>query len=312
MRYAHKRFDRTIEDTGVLVPGVGEVFRITNPGEGIGENVLRDFAGCTTCPNQPKPTRNYDGLEFRLRKRLSNNWSLTSSYLYSRLFGNYSGLTSSDENNRNSPERQPLLRRPVQLVRSARQAGVRACCRPIGRTSSRSKAPTTCRGARASASTGSPRAARRMQTQMSEKGIPFYPFGRGDLGRTAALYPHRSARSSTTSGCGGHDVKIGLNIENLFDQDIVTRIFTTAVSRHFQRDRSGVLQRHVRSGRAHRQRRPAPIRPDARFGKADQYQRGARCGCRSATASDRVQGSGFTVHRVHRFDQFMVHPRNLW
>ena len=63
VRYSRKRFDRTIEDTGVLVPGIGEVYRITNPGERIGENVLRDFAGCTTCPNQPKPTRNYDGVE---------------------------------------------------------------------------------------------------------------------------------------------------------------------------------------------------------------------------------------------------------
>ena len=65
VRYSRKRFDRTIEDTGVLVPGIGEVYRITNPGERLGENVLRDFAGCTNCPNQPKPTRNYDGVEFR-------------------------------------------------------------------------------------------------------------------------------------------------------------------------------------------------------------------------------------------------------
>ena len=55
IRYSRKRFDRTIEDTGVLVPGVGEVYRITNPGERLGENVLRDFAACATCPNQPKP-----------------------------------------------------------------------------------------------------------------------------------------------------------------------------------------------------------------------------------------------------------------
>ena len=103
IRYSRKRFDRTIEDTGVLVPGVGEVFRITNPGERMGENVLRDFAGCTTCPNQPKPTRNYDGIEFRLQKRLSNRWQMTTTYLYSRIWGNYSGLTSSDENNRNAP-----------------------------------------------------------------------------------------------------------------------------------------------------------------------------------------------------------------
>ena len=59
VRYSHKRFDRTIEDTGVLVPGIGEVFRITNPGESIGENVLRDFAAARparTSPSRPATT----------------------------------------------------------------------------------------------------------------------------------------------------------------------------------------------------------------------------------------------------------------
>ena len=161
MRYARKRFDRTIEDTGVLVPGIGEVYRITNPGEGIGENVLRDFAGCTTCPNQPKPTRNYDGVEFRLRKRLSDSWSVTTTYLYSRLFGNYSGLTSSDENNRNSPSVNRFFDGQYLLVRSPRASRCSGSCRRTARTCSRWKAPTTCRGAPASACTGSRRAARR-------------------------------------------------------------------------------------------------------------------------------------------------------
>ena len=161
VRYARKRFDRTIEDTGVLVPGIGEVYRITNPGEGIGENVLRDYAGCTTCPNQPKPTRNYDGLEFRLRKRLSNNWSLTTTLSLQPALRQ---LLRPDQLRREQPqlaERQPLLRRPVQLVRSPRPARSSDRCRPTARTSSRCRAPTTCRGGPASASTGSPRAARR-------------------------------------------------------------------------------------------------------------------------------------------------------
>ena len=51
----------------------------------------------------PKPERKYDGLEFRLNKRFTNNWSATASYLYSRLYGNYSGLASSDENGRTAP-----------------------------------------------------------------------------------------------------------------------------------------------------------------------------------------------------------------
>ena len=103
VRYSHKWMDRTIEDVGIAVPGVGEVFYISNPGRGISENLLRDKAGCTTCPNQPIPKRVYDGVEFRLNKRLSNRWYMNTSYLWSRLYGNYSGLASSDENGRNSP-----------------------------------------------------------------------------------------------------------------------------------------------------------------------------------------------------------------
>ncbi len=104
VRYARKRFDRTIEDTGVLVPGIGEVFRITNPGEGIGENVLRDFAGCTDLPEPAEADaqlrrRRVPAAQAAQRQLVADQ----HSYLYSRLYGNYSGLTSSDENNRNAP-----------------------------------------------------------------------------------------------------------------------------------------------------------------------------------------------------------------
>ena len=41
--------------------------------------------------------RDYDGVEIRLRKRLANRWSLDTSYLFSNLRGNWSGIASSDE-----------------------------------------------------------------------------------------------------------------------------------------------------------------------------------------------------------------------
>ena len=44
VRYVHKWLDRTIEDVGVLVPGVGEVFFIANPGEGVAKNILPEPA----------------------------------------------------------------------------------------------------------------------------------------------------------------------------------------------------------------------------------------------------------------------------
>ena len=51
----------------------------------------------------PKAQRDYDSVEFAFDKRLRSNWYLRSSYLWSRLYGNYSGLSQSDENGRTSP-----------------------------------------------------------------------------------------------------------------------------------------------------------------------------------------------------------------
>jgi outer membrane receptor protein involved in Fe transport len=270
VRYSRKRFDRTIEDTGVLVPGVGEVYRITNPGESIGENVLRDFAGCTTCPNQPKPTREYDGVEFRLQKRLSNNWAATVTYLVSRLYGNYSGLTSSDENNRNSPsvnrffdgqynsfdhKGRPVFG-PLQTDRSH-----------IFKVEGFSNLPWgTSVGLYQFLESGTPQ-----QTQMSEKGIPFFPFGRNNLGRTAAFYRTDILLQHDFRLSGGHRVNVGLNIENLFDHDTVTRQFSTAF-----RDTFNVTDQAFFSGTfdpvALAAAAPATFRPDPRYLLADQWQ----------------------------------------
>jgi hypothetical protein len=61
----------------------------------------------------PKPKREYDGVELALNKRLSNNWSGRVSYLWSRLYGNYSGLSQTDENGRQSPNVGRLYDYPV-------------------------------------------------------------------------------------------------------------------------------------------------------------------------------------------------------
>ncbi|HSB64607.1 MAG TPA: hypothetical protein VLJ18_10600 [Thermoanaerobaculia bacterium] len=43
----------------------------------------------------PKAVRDYDALEITARKVTSNGWSLHGSYVWSRLTGNYSGLSQS-------------------------------------------------------------------------------------------------------------------------------------------------------------------------------------------------------------------------
>jgi hypothetical protein len=103
-RYSRKRLDKTIEDAGVFTPS-GEQYYIVNPGFGHDVQPIPS-TDCTDCQTQPKAMRRYDGLEFRLTKRSSGKWFGSLSYTYSRLQGNYSGLTSTDVSDgigRNSP-----------------------------------------------------------------------------------------------------------------------------------------------------------------------------------------------------------------
>lgn len=92
-RYTRVRVDHAIEDVGYVGPN-GEAFIIANPGEGIDQG--GPTTSCPTCKLQPKPARNYDGIEFRLTKTMSTHWFAQVAYTYSRLRGNYSGLTSTD------------------------------------------------------------------------------------------------------------------------------------------------------------------------------------------------------------------------
>lgn len=95
VRYTFKNVDKAVEDAGVRNALDSEAYIIGNPGEGLHLKTLQDL-GYTKFT---KPQRRYDGLEFVLEKRLSNNWYFNANYTYSRLFGNYSGLSSSDEIN---------------------------------------------------------------------------------------------------------------------------------------------------------------------------------------------------------------------
>jgi outer membrane receptor protein involved in Fe transport len=92
IRYVHKELVRTIEDVGRIVPGFGEQYYIANPGFGLAE-----FTVGPEYPAQPKAQRDYDGLEFRFRRRFADRWAINTSYLWSRLYGNYAGLSNSDE-----------------------------------------------------------------------------------------------------------------------------------------------------------------------------------------------------------------------
>jgi hypothetical protein len=110
VRYVHKQIDRAIEDTGALDDQGNEIYVIANPGEGLTRLAFTDPA-----VELPKPTRDYDAVEFAFDKRYSDNWFARVSYMWSRLHGNYSGLSQGDENGRTSPNVGRLYDYPAMM-----------------------------------------------------------------------------------------------------------------------------------------------------------------------------------------------------
>ena len=136
-RYDRRRLDHILEDMSLNDPFWGETYTVGNPGEGVNStldgyatyltslgakfgvpnwsfngNIYEPagiFGTCPTCPPNPKAVRNYDGVELRVTKTTSHGFAGMFSYTYSSLWGNYAGLTNTDQTDggvtgRNSPD----------------------------------------------------------------------------------------------------------------------------------------------------------------------------------------------------------------
>jgi hypothetical protein len=127
-RYSRKRLDRTIEDMAIT-DSLG--FYIGNPGATIadvlhrptvipdnaGNNYLNNTPFCAECPKTIPAVRRFDGAEISLAKRATGKWFGKLSYSYSKLTGNYPGLTNSDPTDgggaRHSPNNSRLFDIPT-------------------------------------------------------------------------------------------------------------------------------------------------------------------------------------------------------
>lgn len=279
VRYAHKGWDETIDDIGVCEPGsqvCGEVYNIANPGKGIGKHPIQG-----PFPDVPKVLNVYDGVEFVLRKRYSHNWQATSSILFSRLYGNYGGLASSDENGRTSPN---ISRYYDSLFLSFTEKGTEA----IGRLNTDRPVQFKLQGAYTTpwgtnvgvnffAFSGL-----LQSSTASFQGVPIYFKGRGDLGRTPMLNQTDLLLSHDFRLVGSSKIGVLANISNLFDQDTVTRLafaafrdamvipgFGNRVAEAFFQP-GGIDVFAIQAARL-----PASGRPSPTYKQADQFQ-GAR------------------------------------
>ena len=103
-RFVHRDIGRVLEDiqpfpvvaADLGIPGADSVdYVLTNPGPNtaVSGNLGAAFES---------PIHNYNAIEFTAEKRLTNRWSLQSSYRYSRLRGTYEGFYR-DDNGQSDP-----------------------------------------------------------------------------------------------------------------------------------------------------------------------------------------------------------------
>ena len=232
-RYTNRRLIRTIEDTGFMGEA-GETYMITNPGESFPSRAYwTELWQGTVLPMPPKPVRKYDALELRLDKRFTSKYQFSASYTLSRLWGNYSGLASSDENGRTSPNVNRYFDLPwVGIDESGKYTyGRLATDRPHtlkfwGAYTHKSKLGSTTLAPMVEWYSGTPVTSEANVVSS----LPAYPYGRGDLGRTPMFFNTDLGLVHEIAPFTNHEgvkVRFDFTAFNLFNSAIATDKYKT-------------------------------------------------------------------------------------
>ncbi len=237
VRYTYKNVDEAVEDAGVVNPQNSEAYIIGNPGRGLHLATLQAL-GYT---KSTRPQRRYDGLEFVIEKRLSRNYYFNANYTFSRLYGNYSGLTSSDEPHLVEGRLAPGVSRAFDLpfigftAKGEPDNGRLQTDRPhvfnvfgayILNWKGDNRAHSTEFSGFQTITSGTPQTT---TIYGASSVTPQIFLGRGDLGRSPTFT--QTDFNITHRYKLGHDQKytaaFDLNFLNLFDQATVTGVYTT-------------------------------------------------------------------------------------
>jgi Carboxypeptidase regulatory-like domain len=244
IHYVHNDLPRTIEDIGALDANGDEAYVIGNPGEFLSQ--IEAPSGATPLGQaMPKAKRQYDALELGVTRRFRSNWFFSGNYTYSRLYGNYAGIASSDEirtptTNVSSPISQQQLGGVARQGGNANRAwdidylnwdshgthnvlGRLATDRPnvLKLYGSYQAKFGTQIGAFFYAGSGTPISTYVMTTDQ----IPVFVNGRGDLGRTPALSRTDILLSHDLGLRGNQKLRFELNVINVFNQKTATHIY---------------------------------------------------------------------------------------
>jgi hypothetical protein len=231
-RYTFKNVDSAVEDAGIRNSEDSEAYIVGNPGSGLHLDFLKQLGYAKSI----EPQRRYDAAEFVVEKRLSNNYYFNVNYTYSRLYGNYSGLASSDEAGRTAPGVNRFFDLPYIGFTAAGEPdnGRLETDRPHVLNAygayifdwAGSKTNSTELSVFQTFTSGTPQTTR---FYVVSNITPTILTKRGDLGRTPTFsqtdfnitHRYRFGRDNRFTLVGD------LNFLNLFDQKIVTGLFTS-------------------------------------------------------------------------------------
>jgi hypothetical protein len=244
VHYIHNNLLQTIEDIGFLNAQGDEGYLIGNPGE---RATAIQFPTGATPPGQPtpRPKRQYDALELGYNRRFANNWFFSANYTLSRLYGNYAGLASSDEvttptqggSSATAQQQAGSIARPGGNVNRAWDldellwdsrgnldvVGRLATDRPhVVKLYGSYDFPTRTQvGAFFYGASGTPITTYVTSTNSADLMV----FGRGDMGRTPALTRTDVLLSQGFRVMGDKEVRLELNVLNVFNQKTARHIF---------------------------------------------------------------------------------------
>ena len=213
VRYVHKWLVPHHRGRRHLLPGSARSIFISNPGEGLAATLIRPSV---PSPITPKLQREYDGLEFRLNKRFSNNWSGWQLHAQPPVW-QLLGPGELGRERPRQPEREPLFDDMIMATTRTASRLREAEDRPSAQVQAQRRLRLQV-GHDGSAPTGSSRAASRSRTNMQ--------LAASRCSRTAAttgrtpMFSQLDLNINQEMPLPGHSrAQVRLNIENVFDQD---------------------------------------------------------------------------------------------
>ena len=241
IRYTRKDLLKALEDISILDAAGNETLFRDNPGYGRTRNdPFHIFDGKTPNGQEylfPKAVRQYDAVEARVQGQLAH-LNLLASYSWSRLFGNYAGLSNSDEAGRSNPNRSRAFDSPYEYFDASgsqkNQLGLLGTDRPhtfklFGSYDLKSKIGTTTLGLTQFGLSGTPDS-----TQFIYQNASAFPYGRGDMGRTPFYTQTDLLLAHTIKTTEKTSIRLEMDVRNLFNQ-------ATVIARSFQLNRAGAV-----------------------------------------------------------------------